>query len=58
MEEFALCIVNCRRMIQSGGDGVNYKKYDKLLRDIQRDSVDTDILDEELKRLQEIEPKT
>lgn len=57
MEEFALCIV-CRRMIQSGGDGVNYKKYDKLLRDIQRDSVDTDILDEELKRLQEIEPKT
>ena len=33
-------------------------KYSKLLRDLEGDSVDTEILDEELRFLKEIEPKT
>jgi hypothetical protein len=33
-------------------------KYSKLLRDLEGDSVDTEILDEELRILKEREPKT
>ena len=33
-------------------------KYSKLLRDLEGDSVDTEILDEELRFLKEREPKT
>ena len=45
-------------MLQGGGTITDYKKYNKLLRELEEDSVDTDILDDELRSLQATEPKT
>ena len=40
------------------GNRCNWLKDDRFLRDLEGDSVDTEILDEELRSLQDDEPKT
>ena len=53
---YLLC-VSCFRL-QQYGSRCEWLKDDKFLRDLEGDSVDTEILDEELRSLQEDEPKT
>ena len=56
-----LLLVPCLfRMMAGGGPpvGGDYRKYDKLLRELEDDSVDTDLLDDELRSLQATEPTT
>jgi len=52
-----VCIV-VRCSVSRYGNRCQWLKDDKFLKVLEGDSVDTDILDEELRRLQDEEPKT
>lgn len=51
-----LLVFRCR--LTQYGTRCNWLKDDRFLRDLEGDSVDTEILDEELRSLQDDEPKT